>query len=86
MRDNRDDMREKHADKRITRRRMLRGAGGLIAAAAYPAPEVTASSRPLGQAAVTSSAKPSASVTARLARYMVDARDRPLPPQAMLAA
>jgi 2-methylcitrate dehydratase PrpD len=79
-------MRAKHADKKVTRRRMLRGAGGLIAAAAFPATEALASASPFGQTAPTTGVKSSGSVTARLARYMVDARARELPPQAMLEA
>ena len=51
------------------RRRILQGAGGLVAAAALPAPSALADG----------------DVTARLARYMVEARDRPLPPEVVLA-
>jgi 2-methylcitrate dehydratase PrpD len=55
---------------------MLQGAGGLVAAAAFPATEAAAV--PLSQASTSSR---SADVTGRLARYMVEARDRSLPPQ-----
>jgi 2-methylcitrate dehydratase PrpD len=58
-------------DGRVTRRRLLKGAGGLMAAAAVP-PSRVASTR---QAASSSPGN----VTARLARYMVEARDRALP-------
>lgn len=51
------------------RRRILQGAGGLVAAAALPAPSALADG----------------DVTARLARYMVEARDRPLSPEVLLA-
>jgi 2-methylcitrate dehydratase PrpD len=63
---------------------MLRGAGGIIAAAAFPATDALTSATPLSQTAPSPGVKPPANVTARLARYMVDARDRALPPQAML--
>jgi 2-methylcitrate dehydratase PrpD len=55
---------------------MLQGAGGLVAAAAFPATEAAAV--PLLQAPTSS--RP-ADVTGRLASYMVEARDRSLPPQ-----
>ena len=51
------------------RRRLLQGAGGLAAAAILPARADAAGS----------------DVTGRLARYMVEARDRPLPPEVLLA-
>jgi 2-methylcitrate dehydratase PrpD len=61
----------------FTRRRMLQGAGGLLAAATVPVtfPAAAQDSRP-----------PSADVTGRLARYMVGARSRPLPPAVLAAA
>src|SRR5437870_5735489 len=55
------------------RRRMLQGASGFLAAAALPF-------RPVPQ---TPSSRTAADVTGRLARYMVEARDRSLPPDAM---
>lgn len=54
---------------RVTRRRLLQGAGGLIAAAAAPSPPASARQASAG----------GGTVTARLARYMVEARDRTLP-------
>ncbi|GJE40137.1 MmgE/PrpD family protein [Methylobacterium persicinum] len=51
------------------RRRLLQGAGSLLAAAALPA-----RAAPAG-----------AEITGRLARYMVEARDRPLPQEVTLA-
>lgn len=60
---------------------MLQGAGGLIAAAALPAGVASALSR--GQGA---QAPRAANVTGRLARYMVEARDRPLPPDVVREA
>ncbi|HEY6359482.1 MAG TPA: MmgE/PrpD family protein [Vicinamibacterales bacterium] len=55
----------------LTRRRMLQGAGGLVAAAAFPA---------IPAAAQRGSFKATTDFTGRLARYMVEARDRSLPP------
>ena len=66
-------------DRELTRRRMLQGAGGLIAAAAFPvapAPPVMPP-RPAGQ---RSSFVATTDFTGRLARYMVESRDRGLPP------
>jgi hypothetical protein len=57
-------------DAELTRRRVLQGAGGLIAAAALPS---VASALPGGQGAPAPRA---ADLTGRLARYMVEARDR----------
>jgi 2-methylcitrate dehydratase PrpD len=51
------------------RRRLLQGAGGLAAAAILPARAAAAGS----------------DVTGRLARYMVEAQARPLPPEVLLA-
>src|SRR2546425_10435615 len=59
----------------ITRRRMLQGAGGVIAAAAFPG-WITAASV---------SQKAASDITGRLARYMVEARDRNLPPEVVRA-
>ncbi len=57
-----------------TRRRLLQGAGGLIAAA-LPSPSASASQAPPS----ASARQGSGDVTARLARYMVESRDRALP-------
>ena len=59
---------------------MLQGAGGLIAAATFPAKSADAA------VATTQGSAPSpgtiaADITGQLARYMVEARDRALPPQ-----
>ena len=53
----------------IHRRRFLQGSGSLMVASALPAHAVSAGT----------------DVTGRLARYMVEARDRPLPPEVLLA-
>jgi 2-methylcitrate dehydratase PrpD len=65
------------ANDGLTRRRVLKTAGGLVAAAGLPAPA------PAGQSA----ARPgSTDVTGRLARYMAAARDRDLPPDVVREA
>ena len=72
MKDNRDGM-SKEDDANPTRRRVLLGAGGLLAAA-FPG----RAAAPAGQESRRAS---SADVTGRLARYMVEARSRTLPAQ-----
>ena len=67
----------------LTRRRMLRGAGGLFAAAALPATERAASALSTGQGAPSRAA---VEITGRLARYMVESRDRNLPAEACTQA
>ena len=57
----------------MRRRQILQSLGGLMAAATL---------RPVG----ASRAQESTDITGRLARYMVDARDRELPPEVVLAA
>jgi 2-methylcitrate dehydratase PrpD len=64
---------------------MLKGAGGCIAAAAFRASGSAAASPP-GQTSSASSSAAGANVTGRLARYMVEARERDLPPQVARAA
>src|SRR4051794_29035302 len=54
----------------LTRRQMLAQTGGLLGCAAL--------SRPIAYAATSD-------ITGRLARYMVSARDRPLPPEVLTA-
>jgi 2-methylcitrate dehydratase PrpD len=58
---------------------MLRGTGGLIAAALLP-PETSAAAGTPGQATAPSRAATATEITGQLARYMVEARDRNLPP------
>jgi 2-methylcitrate dehydratase PrpD len=72
----------------VTRRRVLQGAGGLIAAAALPAANATpalAAARGT-QAVAGSSPGAITNVTGRLARYMVEARDRDLPSEVVREA
>jgi 2-methylcitrate dehydratase PrpD len=64
-------------DGRVTRRRLLKGAGGLIAAVGTPSPSASAS-----QAQTAPQPGRPTDVTARLARYMVEAGDRALPAEA----
>lgn len=63
---------------------MLRGAGGFIAASAFPIP-ADAFASPVSQADANRPAVP-ADITGRVARYMVEARDRTLPPEVVRAA
>src|SRR5687768_10089991 len=56
------------------RRRLLRGAGAVLGAAALPGGIVAPAS-----ARQATGAPVAGNVTARVARYMVEARDRPLP-------
>lgn len=78
VRDNRKRAPIKNDDPVLTRRRMLQGAG-LIAVAAFQPPG-GASALPRGQAPSVAPSRAGADVTGRVARYMVEARDRSLPP------
>jgi len=62
-------------DQALTRRRVLRGAGGVIAAAAFERAATIVEARAVAQPAAAAGTD----VTRRLARYMVDARTRALP-------
>jgi 2-methylcitrate dehydratase PrpD len=75
-------------DNPLTRRRWLQSAGGFMTAAAFPAAadpafdpgQISAPAAPAGTG--PAAAPPAgADVTGRLARYMVEARDRSLPPE-----
>src|ERR1700688_4788266 len=68
----------------LTRRRILQGAGGLIAAAALPSKRLTIRASPLRQESAKPSATPAADLTGQWARYMVEARDQTLPPNVAL--
>jgi 2-methylcitrate dehydratase PrpD len=68
-----------------TRRRVLQGAGGLLAAAVVPDGKTkTASPALLRHASQTAPSKAAVDVTGQLARYMVRARDLSLPQEAAL--
>src|SRR5262245_14084769 len=59
----------------LTRRRILQGTGGFLAAA-FPAARATRAANRRGQ---NPGPRPSGDITGRLARYMVEARNRSLP-------
>ena len=99
MEDDRGNTPVKAEHSSITRRRLLQGAGGLIAASTLPASGAMstatraasafvggpAAELPVAQAAKTSpTAVPD--LTGQLARYMVAARESSLPPKALLDA
>jgi 2-methylcitrate dehydratase PrpD len=71
-------MATKNLDSRLTRRRMLQGAAGLITAAAVPI-KTAAGAVSSPQGAGTSPATNVADITGTLARYMVEARNQSLP-------
>jgi 2-methylcitrate dehydratase PrpD len=69
----------------FSRRSVLQSAGGVLAAAALPMGRLTSAASPFPQ----ESSKPGAAatdLTGQLARYMVEARDRALPPNVILEA
>ena len=66
-------------EPRLSRRSVLRGAGGSLAIAALPG-------RVTNTRAQTPQPERRSDLTGRLARYMVEARDRPLRPSTELAA
>jgi len=73
----------KNEDKLVlTRRRVLQGVGGLVATAALPSKSEPASALPPSQAAPGTNAD----ITGRLARYMLEARGRDLPPEVVREA
>jgi 2-methylcitrate dehydratase PrpD len=65
----------------VSRRRVLQSAGGVIAAAALPAPAVSARGQQDSLGAV--GARAQADLTGRVARYMAAARERALPPDVL---
>ena len=67
----------KNDDVPLTRRRLLWGAGGAIAVGAFARTAPTAALR---QTSATRQSTAAVSVTSQLARYMMEARNRPLPP------
>ena len=79
MNNNRRGEPEEKDAMHLTRRRMLQGAGGAIAAAAFPAKLLPIPGPTLPQESPKPSAKPASDLTGQLARYMVEARDRDLP-------
>ncbi len=67
----------------LTRRRVLQGAAGLIAASAIPA-KVVGAAREVSQVTAKSTSTVAPDLTGRLAKYMVAARDHELPATALL--
>ena len=86
MKDNRGDKpatKETSSAAGLTRRRILQGAGGAIAAAALPPTKrLTIPASPFRQESPKAAA--ATDLTGQLARYMVEARDRTLPPNVAL--
>jgi 2-methylcitrate dehydratase PrpD len=68
----------------FTRRSMLQRAGGAIAAATLPTAPPTMRAFSFRQETAKPPATPSADITGQLARYMVEARERTLPPNVAL--
>jgi 2-methylcitrate dehydratase PrpD len=82
--DNRGNMPTDCERSTLTRRRLLQGAGGLIAASALPANGAVGAAFPVSQGASKSTSTIPPDLTGRLAGYMVAARDRGLPHKALL--
>ena len=80
MNNNRGDMSAGMAGSILTRRRILQCAGGLLAAAAFTEKGTAASVLGPNQVPQGVPSAPVADLTGRLARYMVEARNRDLPP------
>ena len=80
MNDNRGDRPTEKTSSILTRRRILQCAGGLLAAATFPAKRAAASVLRPNQGPQGVPSAPVADLTGRLARYMVEARNRNLPP------
>lgn len=73
---------DKKSDLSLSRRPVLQGAAGLMAAAALPAANASAAQSARG--ADPSQSASGADVTGRLAQYMVEAATRELPPNVLL--
>ncbi|MGA2961121.1 MAG: MmgE/PrpD family protein [Candidatus Korobacteraceae bacterium] len=68
----------------LTRRSLLQGAGGLIAASALPANGAALAGLPLNQTPPKATLPVAPDLTGQLARYMVKARESSLPPKVLL--
>jgi 2-methylcitrate dehydratase PrpD len=84
MVNNRGDISSEEERFTLTRRRLLQGTGGLIAASALPASGTMAPGLPVSQAPAKASAAVTGDLGGQLARYLVTARDRSLPPKVLL--
>ena len=71
-------------ESKLTRRRILQGAGGALAIAALPAVRLAATAEPFRQDSLKATDAPATDFTGELARYMAEARDRALPPNVAL--
>jgi 2-methylcitrate dehydratase PrpD len=71
---------------KLTRRRMLRGTGEALALAALSPKRLTSAALTFRQESPRASAKSAGDLTGQIARYMVEARDRALPPNVALEA
>ncbi len=81
---NRRDITTEEGRVTLTRRRLLQGAGGLIAASAIPASGTILAELRLSQTPPQASAAMAPDLTGQVARYMVTARERTLPPKVLL--
>ena len=84
MKDNRGERSAPRASSTLSRRRMLQSAGGMLAATALPMEHLASASPSSKQDSPGPPAKAAADLTGQLARYMVAARDRALPPDVAL--
>jgi hypothetical protein len=84
--DNSGDMPREKERPTLTRRRLLKGVGGLIAAKAVPANGAVGAALPVSQMPPKSTSTVAPELTGRLASYMVAARDRSLSPKVLLDA
>ena len=64
----------------LSRRRILQSAGGFIAATAFPGEQAAMAAVPRSQESQKTASKAGPDITGRLARYMVEARSKDLPP------
>ena len=78
------DTSEALATKQLSRRRILQGASGALAAAAIPMAPLMSAARALPQEAGKPLKDPAGDLTGELARYLAGARDRALPPDVAL--
>jgi hypothetical protein len=87
MRDNHDDnsvIKTSASPTGISRRRMLQGAAGALAAATIPVGRLTGAMPAFQQESPKASSVAATDLTGKLARYMVEARNRALPPSVLL--
>lgn len=87
MGQSRSDMIMEKESPGLSRRRLLQSTGGLIAASVLAARAATASGFPISSQAPPKLSSPAViDLTGQVARYLVTARDRSLPPQVLLEA